>query len=334
MVQVQKKIALLHRYPKDQIKQTNAAFPYLSERMDVLTFKKFDRLSSFKKFWKSLAWIFYAPCLVAGKGYDVLYLDDSYPFYGALVKMVSPRSKVVLRIGDLHLMYYYSGWVYKVLHFIEKISWIMADEIIAISDAMADKIEQEIGRRPKVVLDPVDPADFEPGGPCERNLVMFHGVLTKNKNVDILLSAARYLDWADFVILGDGPDFARLKSIAPKNVFFYGWVPFHKVQEHIRNCTIGVALRGDNSGNEYVVTSPFLQYGIMGKPCLVTRRKVFDGYEWQFQGFRELIEKITKILSMPSEDYKQESDKIRLHILQNHDARKIAGEIFEILNAF
>src|SRR3990167_1945550 len=148
MVQTNKKIALLHRYPNDRIKETNAAFPYLiyndkmdfdyrpgavnywpQYRMDILTFKKFDRLSGWKKHLKSLLWIIYAPMLVVSKRYDVIYCDDSYPFYPAIVKMVSPRSKVVLRIGDFHLMYYFSGLAYKVLHFFERISWIMADEI-------------------------------------------------------------------------------------------------------------------------------------------------------------------------------------------------------------
>src|SRR3989304_2626933 len=100
-MKIEKKIALLHRYPADRIKETNAAFPYLAEKgIDVLTFKSFNRTSKWRKFFKSLAWVFYAPLLVWGKGYDVIYCDDSYPFYPALVKLVSPHSKVVLRIGD------------------------------------------------------------------------------------------------------------------------------------------------------------------------------------------------------------------------------------------
>jgi len=323
-----KKIALLHRYPKDQIKETNAAFPYLVLRgVDVLTFRKFDRLSGFGKFWKSLVWIIYAPLLVLGKGYDTIYCDDSYPFYPAFVKMASKRSKVVLRIGDLHLMYYCSGLVYKILHSFEKISWRMADEIIVISEAMADYFEKELGKRPKVALDPVDPKDFPAGSSSDFINVMFHGVLTKNKKVDLLLEAARRLPDLDFTILGDGPEYRKLRKNAPKNVFFYGWVPFKAVRHHIANCTIGVALRSDNPGNEYVVTSPFLQYGIMGKPCLVTRRKVFGDYPWQFSTIDEMVEKIDKLMSNPWEEGK----KLREYIIQNHSAEKIAGQIWQIL---
>lgn len=327
MVQMQKKITLMHRYPKDRIKETNAAFLYLRAKgMDVLTFKSFDRLSNWKKFFKSIAWIFYAPCLVAGKGYEIIYCDDSYPFYPALVKAVSPRSRVVIRLGDLHLMYYYSGFVYKVLHFLEKIAWIMVDEIIVISEAMAEYIEQEIGRRPKVVLDPVDPSDFPIHGSYNSGAVMFHGTLTKNKNVDILLEAAERLPEIDFTIIGEGSEYGRLKKKAPGNVYFYGWAPFKDIYQHIARCALGVALRSDNPGNEYVVTSPFIQYGVMGKPCLASRRMAFGDYEWQFSGVNELVEKIKVLIHKP-----EEGKKLREYVLKNHDASKIGESIWQIL---
>jgi len=320
------KIALLHRYPSDRIRETNAAFPYLKAKgIDVLTFKKFDRLGNFGKFWKSIAWIFYAPCLVIGKGYDVLYLDDSYPFYPALVKLASPRSRVVIRLGDLHLMYYYKGWLYWILHFFEEIGWSVADKILVISNAMAEVLRKE-GYPCEVVRDPVDPKDFPINGLSSNGTVMFHGVLTRNKNIDILLGAARFLPEIDFIIVGDGPDLNRLQKIAPRNVFFDGWTPFKDIWLKIASCSVGVALRSDNPGNEFVVTSPFLQYGIMGKPCLVTRRGVFGDYKWQFNGVDELVEKIKILISKP-----EEGEKLRKFVLENHDAEKIAGEIWEIL---
>ena len=321
---MQKKITLLHRYPRNQIVETNAAFPYLEAKgIDVLTFKKFDRLSSRKKFWKSLAWVFYAPLLVWGKGYDVIYCDDSYPFYPALVKLFSPKSKVVIRLGDLHLMYYYSGWAYKFLHFFEKIAWGMADEILSISEPMREYVG-----RGKVVLDPVDVSKFEPLGVSNAGHVMFHGVLTRNKNVDLLLSAAHRMPKTVFFIVGNGPDRERLQRSAPKNVIFGGWVPFCEMQDWIDRCAVGVALRSDNPGNEYVVTSPFLQYGASGKPCLVTRRKVFGDYPWQFSGVNEMVDKLTELLKRP-----EEGEKLRQYIVKNHDAKKIAEAIWKILQS-
>lgn len=328
MVQATKKIALLHRFPEDRIRETNAAFPYLRAKgIDVLTFKEFDRLNSWNKFWKSLAWIFYAPCLVFGKDYDVIYCDDSFPFYPALVKLVSPRSRVVIRLGDLHLMYYTSGWVYQFLHFFEKIAWEAVDKIIVISEAMAIYVSSDIRRPVEVVLDPVDPKDFEvPNLSTDANIVCFHGVITKNKNIDLLIEAAKRLPEIVFYVLGDGPDLKRLKSIASENVRFTGWRHFSEVKNFIAVSKIGLALRSNNDGNEYVVTSPFLQYGVMGKPCLVTRRRVFGDYEWQFSGVDELVEKIKILLDKP-----EEGEKLREYILKNHNAKDIAEQIWQIL---
>ena len=328
---MQKKIALLHRHPADRIKETNAAFPYLQEKgIEVLTFKTFDRLGKWGKFFKSLAWIFYAPWLVIGKPYDVIYCDDSYPFYPALVKLVSPHSKVVIRLGDLHLMYYYSGITYKILHFFEKIGWRSADKILTISKAMETYVRQEIGRWPETILDPVDPKDF-PLSDRDRTIpktVMFHGLLVRNKNVDVLLEAARRMPEVNFVVIGDGPDRRRLEGLSPNNVFFRGWVPFKSISRHIATCAIGVALRSDNPGNEYVVTSPFLQYGIMGKPCLVTRRKVFGDYEWQFSGADEMVEKLENLLTA-----QVDSKRLRNAFIEHHGAEKIAEEIWKILTS-
>lgn len=331
MVQTKKKIALLHRYPADQIKQTNAAFPYLVEKgIDVLTFKKFDRLSKYKKFWKSLLWIFYAPCLVFGRGYDVIYCDDSYPFYPALVKMASPKSKVVIRIGDLHLMYYYSGWVYKFLHFFEKITWRIVDKTIPISREMAWHVFLGAGNKwlDHEILDPVDPKDFPVQEPRGIDAVMFHGVLTKNKNLDLVIEAAKRLPNVTFVVAGDGPEYARIFKIAPDNVYLPGWCNTLEIATLMGACSVGLALRSNNPGNEYVVTSPFLQYGVMGKPCLVTRRRVFGDYAWQFSNVDEMVSKLEFLLKHP-----EEGEKLREYILKNHNAKDKAEEIWNLLSA-
>lgn len=324
---MQKKIALLHRYPANQIKETNAAYPYLAAKgIDTLTFKKFNRLSKAGKFFKSVLWIFYAPLLVLGKKYDIIYCDDSYPFYPLLVKLASPKSRIVLRVGDLHLMYYVDGWLYKVLHHFERMTWRMADLIIAISDEMKNYMMIETVCNAVTVLDPVDPKDFPIDGACNSGSIMFHGVLTKNKNIDVLLQAAELLPEFKFEIVGDGPDYARLVSIAPKNVVFHGWIPFNKVSNKLKTCSIGVALRSDNRGNEYVVTSPFLQYGILGKPCLVTRRSVFNDYPWQFSTAEEMAQKIKILLNSPDQ-----GKSLQKYIVENHSAEKIAEEIWRLL---
>jgi glycosyltransferase involved in cell wall biosynthesis len=225
-------------------------------------------------------------------------------------------------------MYYYSGLAYKILHFIEKIGWRMADVVLPISEAMVDYMKWEIPMTYKVVLDPVDPKDFPYEETENHGTVMFHGVLTKNKGIDILLEAAHKMPDTVFVIVGDGPDRARLESMAPDNVFFKGWVPFKDIRNEIAKCAVGVALRSDNPGNEYVVTSPFLQYGVMGKPCLVTSRKVFEGLYFKFSNSKEMVNHLKYLLKHP-----EEGEVLKKFVLRNHLAEKIAEEIWEILKS-
>lgn len=330
MVETKKKIAILHRFPKDRIPETNAAFPYIArDGVDILTFKKFERLHNAYKIAKSIAWIFYSPLLVLGRGYNIIYCDDSFPFYAALVKLASPRSKVIKRMGDFHLMYYVTGILYHFAHFFEVIEWKMMDGIIAISKAMADVIEKETGKRVDIALDPVNPENFQVTKREDHGTVMFHGLLTRNKNVDVLLDAAKRLPKTIFTIVGDGPDRKRLEKIAPINVRFTGWVSFKDIVKILNTCSVGVALRSDNPGNDYVVTSPFLQYSILAKPCLVTKRKVYGDYPWQFTGVDDLVSGIKELMGN-----KEEGKKMREYVLKYHNAKDIGETIWNLLLRF
>jgi glycosyltransferase involved in cell wall biosynthesis len=326
MVQMQKKIAWLHRYPEDQIHETNQAFPYLKENVDVISFKKYNRKSKLHLF-KVLLWMVYAPLRVMWRGYDVIYCDDSIPFYPILIKLVCPRTKLVLRLGDFHLMYYCTGWVYNVIHLVEYIGWVCATHIICISDAMERQLNEEGVIWTSVVNDPVNPNNYPRGKHESNGSVMFHGVLTKNKGLLALVRAAWQLPNVQFYIVGDGPDKRRLKLLSPMNIHYTGWIPFHKVHNYIERCSVGVAMRSKNRGNEFVVTSPYLQYGIMGKPCLVSKREVFENYPWQFVNTEDLVDKIKYLL----EHSVEEGYKLRQEILKNHKAEDKAEEIWQIL---
>lgn len=294
--------------------------------MDVLTYGGFCRTSGNKKVVQSLLWLFKGPLKVAFKGYDVIYCDDSMPFYPALVRLISPKSKIVIRLGDFHLMYYFTGWAYSFLHFFEKLGWRSADKILSISEAMRDRLLEE-GFRSDVIPDPVESADFLPQDPDTKDkIVMFHGVISKNKGLDLVLKAAARLPEYHFWIVGDGPDSNRLKSMAPDNVVFTGWHPYEYMDKLIAQCSVGLALRSDNPGNQYVVTSPYLQYSAAGKPCLVTRRKVFGDYKWQFDTVDEMVEKIKELMNKPDEGKKQ-----RRLILEKHDAKKVSEQIWSAL---
>jgi glycosyltransferase involved in cell wall biosynthesis len=102
-----------------------------------------------------------------------------------------------------------------------------ADRLLVYSSAMQERVAAIYDREaeilpPPVVVDPegpvAAPAPLAPGFflcPCR---------LMAYKNIDVLLAAFRELPDELLVVAGDGPDAARLRSLAPPNVRFLGAV--------------------------------------------------------------------------------------------------------------
>jgi glycosyltransferase involved in cell wall biosynthesis len=323
-----KKIALLHRYPAGDIPRTNAAFKYFPKKLDVKTFKHFPHAKG--KLFKSILWIFYAPLLVCFRGYHVIYCDDSFPIYPLTVKLFCPKVKVVLRLGDIHLLYYCSGFLYKILHKIEVATWNIADSILCVSDTMRDYVAAKCKDPTKVhtVLDPVDLDNFTMDRkPTKIPTVMSHGVLSANKGYEKLILAAAMLPKVNFVIIGEGEALPQLKRTAGENVEFRGWVPHEQIKSHLATAWVGVAMRTDNPGNQMVVTSPWLQYNALGVPCVASRRLVFEDlkYPYQFTEVDELVALIKKLIEHP--------DSWKKWVRTKHNARKVAEKIWIHLSA-
>lgn len=102
-----------------------------------------------------------------------------------------------------------------------------ADLVIAISTATAAAIGDVYGRDAPVIHPPVS---LSADGP----VALPHGVegghllcvsrLMPYKNVDVILAAMRQHPHEHLVVVGTGPDEARLKALAPPNVRFVGTV--------------------------------------------------------------------------------------------------------------
>ena len=325
------KICILHRFPKDRIKETNASITFLlRDGVVIKTFRKFDRMNPTWKLLKSLIWILYAPLLVIFRSYDIIYCDDSFPFYAGLVKFFCPKSKVIIRLGDLHLMYYLEGRAYDFAHWLEVKEWKFVDDVIPISQTMSNFIYKETGLMFQHIKDPVNLDDFDikPDPHKDPPIVMFHGTITRNKGLDKIIRASHKLPDVRFIIVGEGEDRQRLESFNCPNVRFTGWIPYSRVKECIAKASIGLAMRSHNRGNQYVVTSAWLQYCAVGIPCIVSERDVFKDmeYPWTFNTVERLVVLIKNLLEKP-ENYKS-------YVTFHHDARKIGDKIwFRLLSS-
>lgn len=96
------------------------------------------------------------------------------------------------------------------------------DQFVANSRFIARRVEKAYRREAAVIYPPVDVSAFPL---CERkeDYYVTASRLVPYKRVDLLVEAFRRMPGRRLVVIGDGPELARLKSCAPANVTFLGY---------------------------------------------------------------------------------------------------------------
>jgi glycosyltransferase involved in cell wall biosynthesis len=95
--------------------------------------------------------------------------------------------------------------------------------MLADSTHVAARIARHYGRPSEVVYPPVDLARFTPGRGA-RTYDLVAGAFAPYKRADLAIEACRRLG-RRLIVVGSGPDEARLRRIAGPEVEFRGWVP-------------------------------------------------------------------------------------------------------------
>jgi glycosyltransferase involved in cell wall biosynthesis len=105
---------------------------------------------------------------------------------------------------------------------------------VAISRFVADRIRRAYGRPADVIYPPVDVARFRvEEGPGDFYLVV--SALTPYKRVDLAVAAASKLG-RHLVVVGSGPEEARLRSLAGPTVELLGWRDDAEIAELYARC--------------------------------------------------------------------------------------------------
>jgi glycosyltransferase involved in cell wall biosynthesis len=108
------------------------------------------------------------------------------------------------------------------------------DYFAAISETTRRRIKKYY-RRDSVLIYP--PCDLERFSPSEKidDYYLFVGRLVGYKRADLAIRACS-LNRSRLLIVGDGPEIAKLKSMATSNIEFLGWVPDHELVELYAHC--------------------------------------------------------------------------------------------------
>ncbi len=109
------------------------------------------------------------------------------------------------------------------------------DRYIANSRNIADKVNRFYGRSAEVLYPPVACDRFRPTGRAPEDFYLVLSALVPYKRIDRAVEAFRTLD-LPLVIAGDGPERARLESVASSNVRFLGRVDDRTAADLLARC--------------------------------------------------------------------------------------------------
>lgn len=135
------------------------------------------------------------------------YVWDLYDDYveeaGLLTRLTMPPLAAVLRRWD-------------------RVTSRRVDHFVAISRHIADRIGRCYGRAADVIYPPVDVARFHAGAGAPDDFYLVVSALVPYKRVDLAIAAAHRLG-RRLVVVGVGPEAARLQRAAGPGVEFLGW---------------------------------------------------------------------------------------------------------------
>ncbi|KIP17246.1 glycosyl transferases group 1 family protein [Burkholderia sp. MSHR3999] len=112
------------------------------------------------------------------------------------------------------LLHYIRIWDHRTAHGV--------DHFIANSDYVARRIRKVYGRAATVIYPPVDVERFTPGTARE-NFYLTASRLVPYKKISLVVEAFSLMPERRLVVIGDGPDFAKVKAAAPPNVTLLGY---------------------------------------------------------------------------------------------------------------
>ena len=106
---------------------------------------------------------------------------------------------------------------------------------VAISETIRDRIDRCYGRESRVIQPPVDTDFYSPAPVPREDFYLCVSALVPYKNLDqaVLACSGSALR---LIVIGSGPERARLERLAGPSVRFLGWQPDEVIRDHYRRC--------------------------------------------------------------------------------------------------
>ncbi|UCE23180.1 MAG: glycosyltransferase family 4 protein [Candidatus Zixiibacteriota bacterium] len=129
------------------------------------------------------------------------------------------------------------GWLAKyILHKIRMWDYRTAngvDHFIAISNHISKRIKKVYGRNATVIYPPVDVSTFKLH-PEKEDFYLTASRMVPYKKIDLIVEAFSMMPDKQFVVIGDGPDFEKVKTKAGRNIELLGYQPTDVLRQHMQ----------------------------------------------------------------------------------------------------
>lgn len=173
------------------------------------------------------------------------------------------------------------------------------DRFIANSRCVQQRIREYYKRESTVIYPPVNIDSFDPTRPREDFLLVV-SALVPYKRVDLAVQACKQLG-RRLVVIGAGPELAKLERAASPHVTFLGWQSNAVVKDHLERCTAllfpGIEDFGITPCEAQAAGAPVIAFGAGG--ALETVCDGVTGLFFEAQTVRSLVETLRRFDALP-----------------------------------
>jgi len=160
------------------------------------------------------------------------------------------------------------GWLAKLLlHYIRIWDYRTAngvDQFIAISHFIARRIRKVYGRESTVIYPPVDVERFSLHA-AKADYYVTASRMVPYKRIDLIVEAFSQMPDKQLVVIGDGPEMAKIKALAGPNILLLGQQPFEVLRHHLQHAKAFVFAAEEDFGiaplEAQACGTPVIAYG-------------------------------------------------------------------------
>lgn len=194
------------------------------------------------------------------------------------------------------------------------------DHIIAISHYIKERIKRVYNIDVPVIYPPVDTHLFQIGD--KENFYLIASRMVPYKKMDLAVKAFNKMPDKTLVVIGDGPEMNKIKSLAGKNITLLGYQPFNVLKNHLMKANAFIFTAEEDFGIIVVEAmacgTPVIAFGKGGASETVINNKT--GILFKQQTEESIIDAVHQF-EQKKNDFNSESIR--------HHSEKFSRKIFE-----